>query len=40
MQEVGRLKQEISGKKDDAGYIDFVFDERTNIDPKYTISIE
>lgn len=40
MQEVGRIKQELSGKKDDAGYIDFVFDERTNIDPKYTITIE
>lgn len=40
MQEVGRVKQELSGKKDDAGYIDFVFDERTNIDPKYTITIE
>ena len=25
---------------DDAGYIDFVFDERTNINPKYTITIE
>ena len=40
MQEVGRIKQELSGKKDDAGYIDFVFDERANIDPKYTITIE
>ena len=40
MQEVGRIKQELSGKKDDAGYIDFVFDERTNIDPKYTLTIE
>ena len=40
MQEVGRIKQELSGKKDDAGYIDFVFDERTNIDPKYTITLE
>ena len=40
MQELGRVKQELSGKKDDAGYIDFVFDERTNIDPKYTITIE
>jgi len=40
MQEVGRVKQELSGKKDDAGYVDFVFDERTNIDPKYTITIE
>ena len=28
MQEVGRVKQELSGKKDDAGYIDFVFDEQ------------
>ena len=38
--EVGRVKQQIKGKKDDAAYFDFVFDSRTNIDPKYNIIIE
>ena len=38
--EIGRVKQQIKGKKDDAAYFDFVFDPRTNIDPKYTIIIE
>ena len=37
--EVGRIKQEVKGKKDEATYIDFVFDPRTNIDPKYTIFV-
>ena len=37
--EVGRIKQEVKGKKDEATYIDFVFDPRTNIDPKYTILV-
>jgi len=32
-----RVKQ---GKKDDASFFDFVFDPRTNIDPKYTIIVE
>ncbi|GJH41041.1 hypothetical protein RCZ04_15910 [Capnocytophaga sp. HP1101] len=38
--EVGRVRQEIKGKKGDATFFDFVFDPRTNIDPKYTIIIE
>jgi len=32
-----RVKQD---KKDDASFFDFVFDLRTNIDPKYTIIVE
>jgi len=38
--EVGRIKQTVKGKKDEATYVDFVFDPRTNIDPKYTIFVD
>lgn len=33
-QEYGRKTEHIKGKKDEAGYFDFVFDRRTNIDGK------
>ena len=40
MQEVGRSNKNLAVKKMMQVIIDFVFDERTNIDPKYTITIE
>ena len=33
-EEYGRIVQEVTGKKDEAKYVDFVFDKRTNIDSK------
>jgi hypothetical protein len=39
-QEYGRVSQQIKGQKDEAKYLDFVFDKRTNIDGKGTITIE
>jgi hypothetical protein len=38
--EYGRVKETISAKKDDAKYVDFVFDKRTNIDSKGKITFE
>ena len=38
--EIGRIKKEIEGKKDEAGYFDFQFDKLTNIDKKIKIVIE
>ena len=38
--EYGRVKEIISAKKDEAKYIDFVFDKRTNIDSKGKITFE
>ena len=39
-QEYGRSRQQIKGEKGDARYIDFIFDNRTNIDSKGTIQFE
>lgn len=39
-QEYGRVSQIIKGQKDEAKYIDFVFDKRTNIDGKGKITFE
>jgi hypothetical protein len=39
-QEYGRVKEMISAKKDEAKYVDFVFDKRTNIDSKGKITFE
>jgi hypothetical protein len=39
-QEYGRAKQLVHGKKDEAGYIDFIFGKRTNIDSKGRITFE
>jgi hypothetical protein len=38
--EYGRVKETISAKKDEAKYVDFVFDKRTNIDSKGKITFE
>ncbi len=38
--EYGRLVQQIKGNKGEAGYVDFVFDKRTNIDSRGKITIE
>lgn len=38
--EYGRVRQTVKGKKGDAFYVDFAFDNRTNIDGKGTISFE
>jgi hypothetical protein len=38
--EIGRAKKDITGKKDDAGYFEFRFDKRTNIDNHSKIVIE
>ena len=38
-QEYGRITQNIKGLKGEAKYIDFVFDERTNIDSKGKVTI-
>lgn len=39
-QEYGRATQHITGRKGDAGYVDFIFDKRTNIDGKGKLLIE
>ncbi len=39
-QEYGRAVQQITGKKGEARYIDFVFDKRTNIDGRSKITVE
>ena len=39
-EEYGRITQNIKGQKDEAKYIDFVFDERTNIDSKGKLLFE
>lgn len=39
-QEYGRVKETISAKKDEAKYVDFIFDKRTNIDSKGKITFE
>ncbi len=39
-QEYGRVVQTIKGIKGEAGYVDFVFDKRTNIDGKSKVLIE
>jgi hypothetical protein len=39
-QEYGRVRQQIKGEKGDAHYVDFIFDNRTNIDSKGTIQFE
>ena len=38
--EYGRAKVLVKGKKDDAHYVDFVFDKRTNIDSKGKLILE
>lgn len=38
--EIGRSKDSVSAKSGDAGYYDFVFDKRTNIDSDSKIRIE
>jgi hypothetical protein len=38
--EMGRLKEEVSGKKDDARYVEFHFDKHTNIDNDSKITLE
>jgi len=38
--EYGRVHKLVKGKKGDAAYVDFAFDNRTNIDGKGTISFE
>ncbi len=38
--EIGRVNIKISGKKDEAGYYDFVFDERTKLENKGSLIIE
>jgi hypothetical protein len=38
--EMGRSSQLVKGKKDEAGFIDFIFDKRTNIDSDSKITIE
>jgi len=38
--EMGRSSQLVKGKKDEAGFIDFIFDKRTNIDNDSKITIE
>ena len=38
--EVGRAKIEVEGKADEAGYYDFIFDRRTNIEVKSKILLE
>lgn len=38
--EYGRTTQDIHGQKGEARYIDFVFDKRTNLDGRSTISFE
>lgn len=38
--EIGRTKMKIEGKEGNAGYFDFVFDKRTYIEVKSTITIE
>ncbi|RYY66714.1 MAG: hypothetical protein EOO12_03420 [Chitinophagaceae bacterium] len=39
-QEYGRVSQPVTGKRNEARYVDFVFDKRTNIDGKGTITME
>ena len=39
-QEYGRVAQHVSGQKDDAKYIDFIFDKRTNIDGRGKLLFE
>jgi hypothetical protein len=38
--EYGRINQRISGKANNAGFVDFIFDKRTNIESKSIIKIE
>jgi hypothetical protein len=38
--EIGRAKKEVAGKKEDAGYFEFHFDKRTNIDNHSKIVVE
>jgi len=38
--EIGRVNIKISGKKDEAGYYDFVFDERTKLENKGSLILE
>ena len=38
--ESGRVKKQLKGKKDDTGYIDFIFDPHTNIDRDCRIVME
>jgi hypothetical protein len=38
--EMGRVKLDLSGKKDEARFIDFPFDKRTNIDNDSKLTIE
>ena len=39
-QEMGRASVNVSGKKDEAHYVEFHFDKRTNIDSKNKLTIE
>jgi hypothetical protein len=38
--EMGRVKIAVEGKKDEAKYVEFHFDKRTNIDSKNMLKIE
>lgn len=39
-QEMGRVSEEVSGKKNEARYVDFHFDKRTNIDSDSKLTLE
>lgn len=39
-QEFGRVTKHVTGQKNDAGYVDFIFDKRTNIDSKGKLIFE
>jgi hypothetical protein len=39
-QEYGRVTQHVKGNKGDAGFTDFVFDKRTNIDGRGKLLFE
>lgn len=38
--EMGRAGQRVNGKKGEAFYVDFIFDDRTNIDAKSSVTIQ
>jgi len=38
--EIGRTKIDIEGKADEAGYFDFIFDKRSDIEVKSKIVLE
>ncbi len=38
--EIGRVNMQITGKKNEAGYYDFIFDKRTKLENKGSLTIE